>query len=139
MLPPVIIVDDDPDEHDLMKEVWKALKVDYPLISFFTGKQLLDYLHADKEIPFLIICDINLHVMNGFQLREKILNDDFSKFKSIPFIFWSGTATESQIKQAYDLSSPGFFLKTPAFEELKEIIKDIIAYWEKSETPKLTD
>jgi hypothetical protein len=25
MLPPVIIVDDDEDEHDLMKEVWKEL------------------------------------------------------------------------------------------------------------------
>jgi len=139
MLPPVIIVDDDEDEHDLMKEVWKELKVDYPLISFFTGKQLLDYLHADKPIPFLIISDINLPVMNDFQLREKILSNDSSKFKGIPLIFWSGTATESQIKQAYDLSSHGFFIKTPAFKELQEIVKDIIAYWQKSEPPKFTD
>ena len=121
MLPPVIIVDDDEDEHDLMKEVWKELKVDYPLISFSSGKQLLDYLHAGKQIPFLIICDLNLHVMNGFQLREKILSDDSSKFKGIPFIFWSGTATESQIKQAYDLSSHGFFIKTPRLKNYRRL------------------
>jgi len=134
---PVIIVDDDSDEHDLMKEVWKELKIPYPLISFFTGEQLLDYLKSDEQIPFLIISDINLHPMDGFELREKILEDESSKFKSIPFIFWSGSATESQIKKAYDLSTHGFFMKSSTFKDLKEIIKDIIAYWHKSEIPYL--
>ncbi|HEY2727580.1 MAG TPA: response regulator [Parafilimonas sp.] len=132
---PVIIVDDDADEHDLMKEVWKELKLSYPLISFFTGQQLLDYLKSDKQVPFLIISDINLHPMDGFELREKILGDESSKFKSIPFIFWSGSATAEQIKKAYDLSSHGFFIKASTFQELMEIIKDIIAYWHKSEIP----
>jgi CheY-like chemotaxis protein len=134
---PVIIVDDDQDEHDLMKEVWKELNMSYPLISFFTGEQLLDYLQSDEQTPFLIISDINLHPIDGFELREKILEDESSKFKSIPFIFWSGSATEDQIKKAYDLSSHGFFIKASTFEELREILKDIIAYWQKSEIPYL--
>ncbi len=134
---PVIIVDDDPDEHDLMKEVWKELKLSYPLLSFSEGKQLLDYLHSGEEIPFLIISDINLSPMDGFELREKILQHDFSKSRSIPFIFWSGSATENQIKKAYDLSSHGFFIKPSSFSDLKEFIKDIIAYWRKSEIPFL--
>jgi CheY-like chemotaxis protein len=134
---PVIIIDDDPDEHHLMKEVWKELKLPYPLMSFSNGKQLLDYLQSDKEIPFLIISDINLPVMDGFKLREKILKDDASKSKSIPFIFWSGTATDDEVKKAYDLSSHGFFIKPSSFKDLKQIIKDIIAYWHKSEIPYL--
>jgi CheY-like chemotaxis protein len=132
---PVIIVDDDPDEHDLMKEIWKELKLSYPLILFSTGNQLLDYLQSNEPIPFLIISDINLHPIDGFELREKILEDESSKFKSIPFIFWSGSATENQIKKAYDLSSHGFFIKASTFQELKKIIQDIIAYWQKTEIP----
>ena len=134
---PFIIVDDDADEHDLIKEVWNELKLPYPLISFFTGAQLIDYLQSDKQIPFLIISDINLHPMDGFELRERILEDESSKFKSVPFIFWSGSATDDQIKKAYDLSSHGFFIKASTFQELKEILKDIIAYWQKSEIPYL--
>jgi CheY-like chemotaxis protein len=134
---PVIIIDDDPEEHDLMKEVWKELKIYYPLISFTDGKQLLDYLQSDDEIPFLIISDINLSPMDGFEMRKRILEDESSKFKSIPFIFWSGSASDSQIKKAYDLSSHGFFIKPSSFNDLKEFIKDIIAYWRKSEIPFL--
>ena len=103
----------------------------------FLWEQLLDYLKSDEEIPFLIISDINLHPIDGFELREKILEDESSKFKSIPFIFWSGSASEDQIKKAYDLSSHGFFIKASTFKELKEIMTDIITYWHKSEIPYL--
>src|SRR5690242_11195877 len=113
---PVIIVDDDQDEHELMKEVWKELGLSYPLISLSTGDQLLNYLQSDEQIPFLIISDINLHPMDGFELREKILEDESSKLKSIPFIFWSGSATEDQIKKAYNLSSHGFFIKASTIQ-----------------------
>ena len=134
---PVIIVDDDSDEHDLVKEIWEELKLSYPLISFTKGIQLLDYLRSDEEIPFLIICDIHLTLMDGFELRKQILKNDSSKIKSVPFIFWSGTAGESQIIKAYDLSSHGVFIKPSGFNELKDLIKDIIAYWHKSEIPFL--
>jgi len=136
-LAPVIIVDDDPDEHYLMKEVWKELNLSYPLICYSMGQQLLDYLQSDEQIPFLIISDINLHPMDGFEMREKILEDASSTCKSIPFIFWSGSASEAQIKKGYELSSHGFFIKPSTFTNLKEFIKDIIAYWHKSEIPFL--
>ena len=136
---PVIIVDDDPDEHELMTDIWEELKPSYPLISFNNGAELLAYLQSDEETPFLIICDIHLTLMDGFELRKQILENDSSKFKSVPFIFWSGSAGESQITKAYDLSSHGFFIKPPGFNELKDLIKDIIAYWSKSEIPLIHD
>lgn len=134
---PVIILDDDLDEHDLVKDIWKDLKPSYPLILFTNGAQLLDYLRSDEEIPFVIISDLHLPLMDGFELRKQILENDSSKFKSVPFIFWSGTANENQIKKAYDLASHGFFIKPSSFNELKDLIKDIIAYWHKSEIPFL--
>jgi CheY-like chemotaxis protein len=134
---PVIIVDDEPDEHDLMKVIWEELKLSYPLISFTSGQRLIDYLRTDEEIPFLIICDIHLSAMDGFELRKQILENDSSKFKSVPFIFWSGSASESEVKEAYHLSSHGFFIKPSSFNALKDLIKDIIAYWHKSEIPLL--
>lgn len=136
---PVIIVDDDADEQLLIKEVWKELNLDFPVLYFSTGRQLLDYLKSKKEIPFLIICDINLPGMDGFEMRKKIIQNDFERYRSIPFVFWSGTATEEQILKAYDLSSHGFFIKPSTYTQLKEIIKDIVAYWQKSEIPFLHD
>ena len=133
---PVIIVDEDLDDRELVKAAWKELKFDFPLIFFNNGEDLLDYLDS-KPKPFLIISDVNLPKMDGFKLREKIVGGSAKvKYKSIPFIFWSGTATEQQIKKAYDLSSHGFFIKEPSYDGLQKVLSNIVSYWLKSETPE---
>ena len=88
-----------------------------------------------REAPFLIISDINLPRMNGFELREKILKEASMSDKTIPFIFWSTTASEAQVKQAYELSAHGFFIKGRTFRELKEELGEIVRYWTMSLAP----
>ena len=77
---------------------------------FHKAEELLRELKNNSIIPFMVICDINLSGMDGFQLREEVLKDGTSG-KSVPFIFWSTSASESQIKKAYDLAAHGFFIK----------------------------
>ena len=87
------------------------LNVGLPVLFFKRGDQLIDYLNSNKPSPFLIICDVNLPKMDGFILRERTIKDSSISQASIPFIFWSGTATKQQVKRAYELSSHGFFIK----------------------------
>jgi DNA-binding NarL/FixJ family response regulator len=56
--------------------------------------------------------------------------------KSVPFIFWSTSASEAQIKRAYDLSAHGFFLKGRDYSDLKEKIREMVAYWSDSLAPQ---
>jgi DNA-binding NarL/FixJ family response regulator len=57
------------------------------------------------------------------------------RFRSVPFIFWSTTASEQQIVQAYNLSVHGFFIKGTSMEELKATFINIISYWRRSKMP----
>lgn len=56
-------------------------------------------------------------------------------FNSVPFIFWSTTASEAQITQAYKLAVHGFFIKEISYEEIKKTFIDIINYWVRSKMP----
>src|SRR5688500_11965308 len=98
---PVFIIDDDAEELDMAKIVWEELNQDHPLEVFTTPKDLEERLN-EKVNPFIIICDVNLKPIDGFALREKLMENDSLNYKSIPFVFWSTAASESQIRRAFD-------------------------------------
>ena len=134
---PIYIVDDDKDDEDLIREAFRDLGITNELRFFSTGEGVLYELNNSETVPFVIISDINLPRMDGFQLREKVLEGASIKDKSIPFIFWSTSASEAQIKRAYDLAAHGFFLKGRTYNELKQRIQEMIKYWSASLTPSM--
>lgn len=133
---PILIVDDDSEDKELLQEAWKELEFKNPLIFFNNGQDVLDYLHSEKAKPFLIICDVNIPRMDGFALKAKLLGDSTINYKSIPFVFWSTSVSKAQIQKAYDLGGNGFFLKDNSFEEIKQSLIDIVKYWSKSKVPE---
>lgn len=132
---PIYIVDDDKDDEDLIREAFNDLGITNELRFFSTAEGVLYELNNNADVPFVIISDINLPRMDGFQLREKVLEGASIKEKSIPFIFWSTSASDAQIRRAYDLAAHGFFLKGRSYNELKERIQEMIKYWSDSLTP----
>ncbi len=96
---PVLIVDDDIDDHELTRHIFEDLQLTNELIFFPNGPALLQYLTQTKEAPFVILCEVNLPVMDGFELRKQLLASPSEKFQSVPFIFWSTVASEQQIKR----------------------------------------
>jgi CheY-like chemotaxis protein len=133
------IIDSDVEDHDIVKEVWAGLGLSNK-VEFFAGAEAaLNRLSQIQEAPFIILCDINLPGMDGFQLRQKLLAAHSKIFSSVPFIFWSEHASEAQIAQAYNLSAHGFFVKDVTMEEWKDTFRLIISYWMKSKMPSKTD
>ena len=132
---PVLIVNDDVDDKELLQEAWSELGFPNDLLFFENGNDVLSYLKSEKPTPFLILCDVNLPSMNGFELKEKILQDTSANYKSIPFVFWSAAVSKSQIEKSYDLGGNGFFLKENTFDGIKKSLSDIVGYWSKSIVP----
>ena len=70
---PVFIVDDDSDDHDIVREIWEELQLPNQLLFFHRSEDVLEHLRNINEAPFIVICDVNLPRMNGFELRQKLL------------------------------------------------------------------
>src|SRR5215213_3491164 len=98
---PVFIIDDDPEELEIASEIWPEVNLEHPLEVFSDPDDLIRRLQ-EKVNPFIIICDVNLRKMDGFVLRQKLTQQAALSYKSIPFVFWSTTASNDQIKKGYD-------------------------------------
>ena len=129
------IVDDDRDDHEIIKDIFSENGIEYPLEFFHGAKPLLEKLQGVKVAPFIILCDVNLPGIDGFELRDKMLKTPDKRFHSVPFIFWSGYASEQQIEKAFKLQGHGFFIKESTIEEWTQTLLGIIRYWEKSKAP----
>lgn len=133
---PILIVNDDLDDQEFFKEAWKELEFTNQLVFLTNAKDVINYLKQDKSIPFLIISDLYLQDMSGFELKKKLLADSSINYKTIPFVFFSDSASNAQIEKSYDLGSAGFFIKGKNIKEIKNTLADIIKYWQKSITPQ---
>jgi CheY-like chemotaxis protein len=132
---PIVLVDDDEEDQDIVKEALRDSQVYYPVLSFRNGLEVLEYLRTTSDHPFLILCDINMPRMNGFELREEILRDLFLARKSIPFIYLSTSGSRFEVEKAYELMVQGFIIKPSSYEKLKDVIKMIIDYWQLCRRP----
>jgi CheY-like chemotaxis protein len=134
---PILIVEDDSDDVFLLKEVFKRLQVSNEIKFFYDGESFLNYLKTTKDLPFIIIVDINLPKINGIELKEKINEDDFLRKKSIPFIYLSTTHYPFAINKAYEMIVQGFFTKENDFNAAVAMMKIILDYWRICKHPRL--
>ncbi|MCW3113008.1 MAG: response regulator [Segetibacter sp.] len=132
---PVIIIEDDIDDQEIFAEIFKHLAFTNELIFFGDGQEALDYLTTTEKIPFIIISDINLPTMDGFELRKKIREDAKLEVKCIPYLFFSTAMNQKSVIDAYSASSQGFFVKENSMAELEKTIKVIMEYWKRCASP----
>lgn len=132
---PLVVIEDDPDDQEMIKRVLTKLDLTVEYKFFADGEQALKYFETSPEKPFLIICDINMPLMNGLELRRMIQSKESLRTKCYPFVFLSTTVNSAQLKLAHEMRVEGFFAKGQSYEELKEVLKTIIAYWKAAHHP----
>ena len=133
---PLIIVDDDIDDEEIVREALTELAVPNKVHYFSNGETALQYLQTTAEQPFLILCDVNMPKMGGIELKRQIDADPELRSKSIPFIFFTTTVDEGAVVESYTtLTVQGFFRKSNRYEELKDILSLITNYWKHSYHP----
>ncbi len=132
---PIILIEDDAGDQNLLMEVFDELNLLNKIIFFKDGEEALEYLKNSTIEPFIILSDINMPKLNGLELREKILTNEELRIKCIPYLFFSTSGEQKFVVDAYSKSVQGFFVKPNTYEEIKDTIKIIVQYWQKCESP----
>ena len=132
---PIIIIEDDLDDQFFLETVFKKLNYENQLVFFDDGETALAYLNSVNTLPFLILSDINMPKLNGFELRKKLKTDAALQLKCIPYLFFSTAANQPAVIEAYSMSVQGFFVKQNSLEELEKTISVIMEYWARCVAP----
>lgn len=132
---PIVVIEDDQDDQELMTRVFTKLNYQNEILFFSDGEEALDHINNSNDLPFLILSDINLPKLNGFELREKLRTDANLNNKCIPYLFFSTASNQQSVINAYSQSAQGFFKKPLSLPELQETLSLIIEYWRKCAAP----
>lgn len=132
---PIVIIEDELADQLILTEVFAELPYKNHLMFFNDGNLALEYLTETEVEPFLVLSDINMPKLNGMELREKINNNEDLRLKSIPYLFFSTSAEQKHVIDAYSRSIQGFFVKPGNYEKLKQTMVKIVEYWKECESP----
>lgn len=133
---PIVIVDDDQDDQEILKDVMQELGVTNELIIFGNATDAYDYLLTTTDRPFIILCDNNLPKVSGLEFKRQIDENSYLRRKSIPFVFLSTSAESNAVNEAYtQMTVQGFFQKKASMPELKTLVELIMNYWKECYHP----
>ncbi len=134
---PIIIVDDDIEDLELMQQAFEQLNIENEIIVFNNGLKFLEFIKVTHNKTFFILCDINMSPINGLELKRRIYEDEELRLKCVPFVFLSTSGASSTVMRAYSFGVQGYFVKPSSFEETKEMLLFIINYWSHSQHPNI--
>lgn len=131
----IVIIEDDTGDQIILNEIFEELNYENKLIFFEDSEKALKFLETTEVEPFLVLSDINMPKLNGMELREKIHNNEDLRRKSIPYLFFSTSAEQQHVVEAYSRSIQGFFVKSNEYQKIKNTIVKIVEYWQECESP----
>lgn len=117
-----LLVDDDCDDSDLLKEVIEDMVPSCLVCVVTNGSDALKQI-ADFH-PDFIFLDINMPVQNGFECLEIIRKK--KEYDHLPVAIYSTSGNESQIKKAYDGLANMYIKKPSTFPAIKMIVQKVI-------------
>ena len=134
---PIIIIDDDEDDRLIFEEILKTLDLPNEIILLGDSTEVIPFLQQEHIKPFMVISDINMPKMNGFELRDEILKDPHLTEKTLPFIFFTTVGNGYTVEEAFKRTIQGYFHKTSDMHQLKDTLKEITDYWRDAVVPEI--
>jgi CheY-like chemotaxis protein len=124
----ILIAEDNPDDVFFLQQAIKKAGVNCVLNSACDGIQALAYLNGegsfnDREahpFPDVILLDLNMPGMNGFEVLEAVRKDP--RCSRLVIHVMSASSRELDVQRAYDLGANSYIIKPSRIDELVRFV-----------------
>jgi putative two-component system response regulator len=116
----IYLIDDD-DIHLTTAELF--LKDEYEVHKAKSGQEALDNITNNKFIPNIILLDLTMPNMTGWEVFKRLRQID--SLKNVPIAFVTSIAEAEEKKKAFKMGIADYILKPFNMTELKGKVKDI--------------
>ena len=129
----ILIVEDDEVDVMTIKRAMKEIHVTNPVEVRWNGEEALDYLQGERELPGIVLLDLNMPRMNGMEFLQHVRSDE--RLKRIPVVVLTASREEQDRFSSFNLGVAGYMIKPVAYLQFVEVIRAINLYWTLSELP----
>lgn len=126
----ILLVDDSPTDTKLVKLAVRNLRWLKILHSVEGGEEALKYLEDQSDPtlrPNLLLVDLNMPRMNGFELLDKLKSDE--RYRSLPIAVLTTSNAPKDIAEAYRRYASCFITKPPDFEGFQKALSVLEQFW----------
>lgn len=121
-----LLVDDDPDDSLLFKEILQEVKSSVRFVSATNGKAALTLLRSGEiPLPQIIFLDLNMPLMNGKECLLELKQD--AQLMHIPVIIYTTSSQSRDIEETMMGGALCFITKPTSLKDLRSILSQITA------------
>lgn len=131
----ILLAEDNSADVKITLRAFSEAKLKCELYVVNDGQEAIDFVHNKGQYqdkgkfprPDLMLLDINMPKMNGFEVLESLKNDlDYS---SIPIVMLTSSSNEEDIAKSYRKNAASYIPKPVNYADFVKIIEAFITYW----------
>jgi CheY-like chemotaxis protein len=119
----ILLVEDNYADIFLLKESFNDDNFAPRLTILKDGQSAIEYFSNNPEQPDLVILDINLPRLNGFQVLDHIKTK--SGIRDLPVVMLSSSSDNTDIERSISLGAKQYFVKPDSYFDYSNITKSI--------------
>lgn len=128
----ILLVDDNEDDMVLAQEAFAAAGMTTAVQAVAGGIEALELLrrespHAAAPLPTLVLLDLNMPRMNGFETLWALKAD--SRLRAIPVVILTVSDREEDVARAYSAGASSYVRKPSNFADFIAILRTFEKYW----------
>lgn len=123
----ILLIDDDEIERIKFKKVCENNNFPHTISEANNGETAIKLLNNNENSFDIIISDLNMPKMNGFEFLKVIKSH--KTFKYIPTIIISTSNNYDDLKKCYKIGVAGYFIKQLQFTDYSSKIVSLLNYW----------
>jgi CheY-like chemotaxis protein len=131
----ILLVEDNPAHAELIIRSLEEHKIPNDIYHAFDGEVALNYLFrrepfqnaSEYPLPHVILLDIRMPKIDGFQALKEIKNSD--KLKHIPVIILTTSEDNGDVTKAYENYANSYLVKPVDFDKFMQLMEELGFYW----------
>ncbi len=135
--PYLLLVESNPFDVDLVVHHLRRRGFSAPIVVVHDGEEALEYLHYEGRYerrehsnPAVIVLGLSLPKLNGMEVLQRMQSE--RQLKDIPVLVFTSSASEGDLNQALALGAQAIIEKPTEYEDFKNAIGLITAFWDKN-------
>lgn len=127
-----LLVDDSLQDQLLAQEAFDHLCPECVLTCVGSGREALALLHSPEFQPDVVLLDLNMPGMSGFELLREMKKAP--PLVHIPVVILSTSSAQQDVSEAYTLHASSYLVKSSSFAGFLEQLEKVLHYWQASRT-----
>ena len=126
--PPILLVEDNPNDELLTRRALEKNAEQNPLVVAHDGVEALELLHGPRALkPSVVLLDLNLPRLGGLEVLAKLRADE--RTKRLPVVVLTTSREEHDLITCYDRGANSYVRKPVSYEAFQKAIGQLSEYW----------